>query len=109
MEARTRLAARWFPFARLGYRFIGQPTGRVLNDVMTYRAGVSYAMDTTNVFTILFSGRQASQTGFANAAEIIAAWNYKINPNLGLQVFVDKGLSDGSPDYGIGGGLTYKF
>jgi len=106
---RTRFASRWFPFARVGYRFVGQPVGRILDDILTYRAGVSYAMDRTNVLTVLFSGRQASQPGFASAAEMIAAWNYKIQPDLGLQVFGDKGLSNGSPDYGVGGGLTYRF
>jgi len=109
MGVRTRFAKRWFPFARVGYRFVGQPVNRVLDDIVTYRAGVSYALDRTNVFTALFSGRQASQPGFSSAAEIIAAWNYKIQPNLGLQVFGDKGLSNGSPDYGVGGGLTYRF
>jgi len=109
MGVRTRVAGRWFPFGRVGYRFVGQPVNRVLDDIVTYRAGVSYALDRTNVFTVLFSGRQASQPGFSSAAEIIAAWNYKIQPNMGLQVFGDKGLSDGSPDYGIGGGLTYRF
>jgi len=109
MGVRTRFASRWFPFARVGYRFVGQPSGRVLNDILTYRAGVSYAPDRTNVFTILFSGRQPSQPGFASASEIIAAWNYKIKSELGLQAFADKGLSNGSPDYGFGGGLTYRF
>jgi len=106
---RTRFASQWFPFARVGYRLVGQPAGRVLDDVFTYRGGVSYAMNRSNILTVLFSGRQASQPGFASAAEIIAAWNYKIQPGLGLQVFGDKGLSNGSPDYGVGGGLTYRF
>jgi len=109
MGVRTRFASRWFPFARVGYRFVGQPVGRVLDNILTYRGGISYAMDRANVLTVLFSGRQSSQPGFASAAEIIAAWNYKIQASLGLQIFGDKGLSNGSPDYGVGGGLTYRF
>ncbi len=109
MEIRTQFAGQWFPFGRVGYRLIGQPAGRVLDDILTYRAGVSYAMDKTNVLTVLFSGRQASQPGFASAAEIIAAWNYKIQSSMDLQLFGDKGLSNGSPDYGVGGGLTFRF
>ncbi len=109
MGVRTRVSSQWFPFARLGYRLVGQPVGLVLNDIVTYRAGISYAMDKTNVLTVLFSGRQASQPGFASAAEVIAAWNYHIQSNLGLQIFGDKGLSNGSPDYGVGGELSYRF
>jgi len=109
MGMRTRIAGRWFPFGRVGYRFVGQPVNRVLDNILTYRGGVSYAVNRTNILTVLFSGRQASQPGFASAAEIIAAWDYRIQPSLGLQVFGDKGLSNGSPDYGVGGGLTYRF
>ncbi len=109
MSVRTRIASQWFPFARVGYRFIGQPAGRVLNDILTYRSGVSYASNRENVFTVMFSGREASQPGFANAADMVVAWNYKIEKNMGLQLFGDKGLSTGSPDYGLGAGLSYRF
>ncbi|MBN4082427.1 transporter [Mariprofundus ferrooxydans] len=109
MGVRTRISSQWFPFARLGYRFVGQPAGRVLNDILTYRSGVSYALDRENVFTVMFSGREASQPGFSNAADMIVAWNYKLKKNMGLQLFGDKGLSNGSPNYGVGAGFSYRF
>jgi len=109
LGVRTHVSSQWFPFARVGYRFVGQPAGRVLNDILTYRSGVSYAWDRENVFTVMFSGREASQPGFSNAADIIVAWNYKLKENMGLQLFGDKGLSNGSPDYGIGAGFSYHF
>lgn len=107
--ARTRLAKRWFPFGRVGYRFVGEPAGRTLNNILTYRFGASYVMNRWNVLTVLFSGRQASQPGFSNAAEVIGAWDYRLRPHLGLQVFGGIGLSNGSPDYDLGAGLKYRF
>ncbi|PCI44112.1 MAG: hypothetical protein COB41_05300 [Proteobacteria bacterium] len=109
MGVRTRISSQWFPFVRVGYRFVGQPAGRVLNDILTYRSGVSYAWDRENVLTVMFSGREASQPGFSNAADMIVAWNYKLKTNMGLQLFGDKGLSNGSPDYGVGAGFSYRF
>ncbi len=109
MGVRTRVSSQWFPFVRVGYRFVGQPTGRVLNDILTYRTGVSYAWNRESVFTVMFSGREASQPGFSNAADMIVAWNYKLETNMGLQLFGDKGLSNGSPDYGVGAGFSYRF
>jgi len=109
MGVRGRLGARTFPFARVGYRILGQPANVTLNNIMTYRAGVSYAVNYSNVFTVLFAGRQASQPGFQAAADLIAAWNYNLRPDYGLQAFGDKGLSNGSPDYGAGISVLVRF
>ncbi len=106
---RTRLGARAFPFARVGYRFVGSPANTTLNNIMTYKAGVSYVLDKANVATVLFSGRQASQPGFQGAADLIAAWNYKLRSDIELQAFGDIGLSQGSPDYGAGINATVRF
>lgn len=106
---RTRVGQRAFPFARVGYRIVGQPVNVVLDNIMTYKAGVSYAFDNKNIFTVLFSGRQASQPGFQAAADLMAAWNYSLRPNLELQFFGDKGLSNGSPDYGAGISVQARF
>lgn len=105
---RTRIGARAFPFARVGYRIVGSPANTTLNNIMTYKAGVSYAFNNTNVFTVLFSGRQASQPGFQAAADLITAWNYKLRPDIELQAFGDIGLSNGSPDYGAGINATVR-
>lgn len=109
MGVRGRMGARAFPFARIGYRVVGQPANVTLDNILTYRAGVSYAIDNANVFTVLFSGRQASQPGFQAAADLIAAWNYNLRPDIGLQAFGDKGLSNGSPNYGVGISVLARF
>jgi len=104
-----RIGTNMFPFARIGYRIVGQPANVTLDNIMTYRVGVSYVINHANVFTVLFSGRQASQPGFQAAADLIAAWNYNLRPNLELQAFGDKGLSNGSPNYGAGISVLARF
>ncbi|MBU6420133.1 MAG: hypothetical protein KGQ79_10470 [Proteobacteria bacterium] len=96
-----------FPFAHIGYRIVGNPTGDNLQNVLTYDIGASYAFTPRNIVTTIFSGSQSEQPGFAGPADLIFAYNYNLSANgTGLQVFFDKGLSNGSPNFGIGiGGL----
>jgi hypothetical protein len=104
---RTRIGARTFPFAQLGYRIHGQAAGIVLNDILTYQAGFSYLVNADNIATLLYAGHESSQPGLAAASEIIGAWNVRAARNTDLQVFALLGLSSGSPDYG--GGLSYLY
>lgn len=98
-----------FPFADFGYRILGQPAGVTLNNIPTYDLGLTYKLDQKNYLTGMFSGHGSAQSGFADTADALIAWNYYTHPGSGLQVYVDKGLSNGSPDYGVGVGVIKRF
>lgn len=98
-----------FPFLDIGYRFVGSPPGRNLNDIATYDAGVTYKADAKNFFSGIYSGHEATQSGFAGTSDLLVAWNYDTRPGTGFQLYVDKGLSNGSPKYGIGAGAYVRF
>ncbi len=99
-----------FPFAHIGYRIVGNPTGDNLRNVFAYDFGASYAATPRHIFTALFSGSQSEQPGFSGPADFIVAYNYNLyNNGTGLQVFFDKGLSNGSPNFGIGIGGQVVF
>ena len=102
-------APRGYPFADLGYRFVGSPSNLPLNNIFTYDAGYSYQADRRDVLTAMFSGHQAEQSGESGPADLIVAWNYQVSSSGGVQLFVDKGLTSGSPDYGIGAGAHLNF
>ncbi len=98
-----------FPFADIGYRFVGSPPGLTLLDVPTYDAGVTYKLDDRNFLTGMFAGHDATQAGFSRTADLLVAWNYYTRPGSGFQVYIDKGISNGSPDYGAGVGVQTRF
>jgi hypothetical protein len=99
-----------FPFAHIGYRIVGNPVGDNLQNVLTYDLGASYAVTPRNIITALFSGSQSEQPGFSGPADLIFAYNYNLTANgSGLQVFFDKGLTNGSPNFGIGVGGSIVF
>lgn len=103
------MAPRGYPFADLGYRFVGSPSNLSLQNIITYDAGYSYEANQRNVVTAMFTGHQAEQSGQSAPADLVFAWNYRVSAAGGFQLFVDKGLTNGSPDYGIGAGAHLSF
>ncbi|MHB8534169.1 MAG: hypothetical protein ACYDBW_01835 [Sulfuricaulis sp.] len=98
-----------FPFADIGYRLLGSPPGRNLRNILTYDGGITFKTDEKNFITGMYSGHQASQAGFANTADLLVAWNHETRPGSGFQFYVDKGLSNGSPQFGIGAGAYVRY
>ena len=98
-----------FPFADVGYRIVGSAPGLTLQNILTYDGGASMQLDRQNFLTGMFAGHQSEQPGFPDAADAIIAWNYYPQPGHGLQVYFDKGLSNGSPNWGVGVGVERPF
>lgn len=101
-----------FPFAHVGYRFVGKPAGLALRNIATYDVGVSYVLPhaRSNIVTAMFSGSQSEEKGYAGPADAIVAWNYNVTAaGTGIQLYVDKGLTNGSADYGVGLGGQIVF
>lgn len=98
-----------YPFLDIGYRLVGSPPGRNLRNIATYEAGSTFRLDDSNFLSAIFSGHESTEAGFANSAEILLAWNHETTPGSGIQLYVDKGLTDGSPKYGFGIGAYTRF
>ena len=99
-----------FPFAKIGYRVVGQPSGTDYRNIATYQVGATYALSSKSFITPMFSGSQSIVRGSASPADLILAWNYNLTAKgSGIQVYVDKGLSNGSANFGIGLGGQIVF
>lgn len=101
-----------FPFAHIGYRFVGNPAGSNLQNIATYNVGASYVLphSQSNILTAMFAGSQSEQPGYAGPADVIVAWNHNFTKTgSGLQLYLDKGLTNGSANYGIGFGGQIVF
>lgn len=115
LDAEFGSAVEWaidktlFPFAKVGYRIVGKPSSLNLRNVVTYQGGVTYGVEDANYLTLMYSGHQAIQRGFTATSDLIAAWDWKVDNSIGVQLYGDKGLSDGSPDFGVGLGVNVAF
>jgi hypothetical protein len=98
-----------FPFARAGYRIVGNPPGSNLHDIAIYEVGSTFALNKTQFLTPMINGRESTVTGGTAPLDAILAWDYLWKPGTGIQLYVDKGLSNGSPDVGVGVGVHARF
>ncbi len=106
----STIGANVFPFAHIGYRFVGSPPGQHLQNIATYDAGVSIAATVRNIITAMYAGNQSEQAGYAGSSDAILAWNYNVTTaGSGFQVYLDKGLSSGSANLGVGVGGQVVF
>lgn len=104
------IGSSWFPFANLGYRVVGNPAGYNLRNIGIYQLGASYALSQKNIVTLMYSGSQAMVAGGSAPSDVILAWNYNLTPQgSGFQVYLDKGLSNGSANFGVGIGGQIVF
>lgn len=98
-----------YPFAQAGYRVVGSPAGKNYNNIWIYSAGSTFKVAKDHYLTAMYSRRQAQQAGFVGASDLILSWNANLTQATGAQVFFDKGLSNGSPDFGVGVGVNHRF
>lgn len=98
-----------FPYVSAGYRIVGKPPGWNLQDIYTYEAGTIFATGSSRYFTAMLSGRESMQPGGSAPLDALFAWDFLTRPGSGWQVYMDKGLSNGSPDFGVGIGVHTRF
>ena len=100
----------FFPFASLGYRSIGNPSGYSLKNIWTYKMGATYAVTGANFLSAMVSGTSAQQSGLTGPLDFVVAWNYNTTVSgSGFQVYLDKGLNNTSSNFGIGVAAQYVF
>jgi hypothetical protein len=109
IEADWIMGPRTFPFASIGYRFVGSTVAYPLQNILTYQAGSSFGLGGQRFLTALFTGHQSEQVGFPASADAVLAWNYSPRRGPGFETYFDKGLTSGSPDYGVGVGVQDRF
>ncbi len=97
-------------YALAGRRFNGDPDdGPVRRDVWQAGIGGWKRLNRSTSIGAFADWREASTTRGEDPAEIGAYGAYRINDNLRVSLTAYAGLSDASPDYGVGIGVTWRF
>lgn len=105
----SRAYGAWVPFATAGYRILGDPPGTSLRNGFFGSAGASYRVDTATTLGAALDVRQRTTPGTDNAAELSAFLTHRLDSQWRLQGYVVAGLTDASPDFGVGGMVLYSF
>lgn len=103
------VGTRIFPFADVGYRFVGQPPGTTLNNFATYDAGTVIRVNDHNDAGIMVMGHQSAVSGQSNTLDALVNWKHSLNTTESIQAYFDKGLTNSSPDYAVGLGVETRF
>ena len=103
------LIGNLFGYLELAYTFIGEPPGTTLHNTFGWSVGAAYAVaQPFSVFAFL-EGATAIAPGQDDPLDIRVGAEYRIIKALKLTGAITRGLSNGSPDWGVSGTLTLRF
>ncbi|WP_266169417.1 transporter [Dyella subtropica] len=99
----------WTVFGGVSYTWLGSSQFIRLNNVFGANVGASYKLDQQSSVGAYYDYREkASSTGFSRS-ELTGYYSYKFASAWKAQAYASKGLSDGSPDWGVGASVVYSF
>lgn len=99
----------WFPFLKLGYTWKGDPAGIDYRNVWFGSAGTDYRLSKTYSLGAYYDWRQKLTSSSDPISEATLYLNTRINDSNKLNVYLIKGFSDASPDWGAGLALNHGF
>ena len=97
------------PFGSFGYRILGTNATFPLKDGFYASAGAAFRVSDKTVVGAAYDWRSRIIDGAENGTDAIAFISTNPNDRWNVLAYVLKGFNDASPDYGVGGALTYKF
>ena len=108
IEARQRKGP-WVYFLSAGYRLVGEASGQELEDRRLLSGGVSYRLSSSLAAGLLYELREASRRRQDSSQELVPFVSAQVAPRLRLTSYLTIGLTDASPDLGLGMSLTYLY
>ena len=96
---------RWTVFGSVGYNMLGAP----LEDVLSASVGGSYKLNDRDTAGVVYDWRDKVSATSSNISEFTAFWSRRLDRQWKGQVYVLKGFSNGSPDWGVGASAAYAF
>ena len=109
LEVNKKLFGQWWGFMDFGYTFIGDPSDVNLRNQWYYDIGVGHDLTKNLLLSMYYEEYRALIAGLSNPRDLLFALNYKASDLLRFNAATLVGLSDGAPDYGLTGGISWRF
>lgn len=109
LEFDKQIPANFFLFGDGSYTVIGSPSGQDLRNRPGASFGVGYKLTKALSVSSFIDWRRAVVRGKDDPTEIWGTLTYKLSPTISVSPHVFGGLTDGSPDFGGGIELAWKF
>lgn len=104
----SRSFGNWTPFVTVGYLSVGQPVGLTLYDTTSVSAGTSLELNDHLVATASYDYDSADGPLVPAAQSLFGSLSWVRDDNITLTGYGTAGLSEGSPDIGIGFLISYS-
>lgn len=95
--------------ADAGYTIIGKPDGVNLRNQWSYDVGLGYYFHPRLLASVYYEEARALLSGFKNPKDCFAGVTWRVTQTLRLNAGLEKGLSDGAPEYGVSVGASMRF
>jgi Putative MetA-pathway of phenol degradation len=99
----------FFILGDLGYTFIGDPPGQHFRNRPAASLGIGHFFMPTLAVTVLLDWRRSLVRGRDDPLELFGIVQVKVAPTVTLTPYAFAGLTDGSPDFGVGLELSWRF
>jgi hypothetical protein len=99
----------FFLLGDVGYTFIGDPPGQTLRNRPSASLGIGRSFTPMLAVTLLLDWRRSLVRGHDDPLELVGVVQVKLARGLTLAPFSFVGLTDGSPAFGIGAELSWRF
>lgn len=109
VELTKTLAERWLAYLDGGYTLIGDAPGTNFNNQWWYDVGVGYDVTESLHMSVFYEEYRALVNTVNNARDVLAVANYVVDDTVHLTGSLLVGLSNGAPNYGLGGGVRFRF
>jgi outer membrane putative beta-barrel porin/alpha-amylase len=109
VDLSKNLVGDLYGYLSLAYTFIGDPPGSDLHDSFGWSVGAAYGIVPAVSLFAFLDGATSVAPGQDGPLEVRVGAELRITRVLKLTGSVTRGLSDGSPDWGVSAGLGLKF
>ena len=109
MELTKSLTDRWVAYLDGGYNIIGDAPDTNFNNQWWYDVGIGYNVTNNLHMSVFYEEYRALVNTVNNARDLLALANYIVNDTVHLTGSLLVGLSNGAPNYGLGGGIRLRF
>ncbi len=96
-------------FADAGYTFIGEPPGTDLRNRISAGVGVGYDLSRNHSASVSLAWSRSLVEGADDPADIFFDFKWLITRTFSFTPFASFGLTDGSPDFGVGFQTSWRF
>ena len=105
----AKTIGRVTPFVTVGHRWIGEPSGVELDNVLFASAGLGLRLTRRLSVGAIYDFKEAASDASEDSRELVPYLSLRLSEHMKVGTYTVIGLSDSSPDLGLGFNVGYSW